>query len=1018
MPVGNTNFNADDFDDEELLDNVPAGILREYRDAYCTEALIKGCPELFLGTAWIKASQLRVFLRERGSSIRKPYIITSSPPPIPSRDLSPEPRVKTEVKPEPDFDFTIPSPKSRRGTPEVIEISSDEDEDQEAPATYKASKRRNMPDLHHVPTDWQDPAIQSRFEVGNQQVTARKFVMRVEYLDKIPALWPVPRIPTAYVMDMNDPQFTVIVGEKTLTLDGLIKDKDQDCWEGTTGSMIQGTPYVYLAALGPEPIKCRRSRLTCRGSFHCSEIDESLLDVERYELDPASRDAIVAAQAKTRTEEGTQPIDYVIAFYNLCQKSCPGVDHNGDRCPGTAMIRNKKMRAHRYLEIPDNVDTKLLAQVLKKGVFDITPEAGSKDCSRVISAHIGHKNKECPHSHYKNGKPVRGQIVRRMCEAFREIFVPVDEDIRFAVVLPDHTRPHNHPMPPAVKASHDVRQQYIKSVQAAGVLGATVKLIDNAPTTKALFGGKAPGLAHPSLQVGRLKRDLIRGQKIVTSPEGLGVPVEVDTTFKRAYGTLNEWEMVIWCAAASRLVTIARVYTDHTDTPHYKAIFDLFQEVVLELTNKPLAFKRLTPGGNLICLNVDMESAQVLGACQSLAATIDTEHSGLVSRAPEDIAPFILRLCYAHVKRPILDFKGLVSAAEFQRMMEFPYLSTQEELDEFSEWCLASPHDKIYNWWQHKIKNVWVLPAIIPFLSKITDSDWITTPSTTNAGEAQHHWTNQHTGTSLSIVEAVESTRVLDLKASNEIQQTLQTGIAINPHNDLLTRMGRGTQRTANAARKLRAASDRDAHAAQLQDELSAEKAQRKQSQQRSRALQAELAATRTTGKPKQRKPIVSSHAEDASSCGRPKKKRRLGGSDREAAQLDPSAVEVSTAVNPALPPPFDDITPHLNSLEYFLPSRSADDDDDDYDNMYKPQLSLHNGLDPYDDPIASGLDHFLNPFSTPTAPAIHSADAPLDLWTTFPLNNPADPGPSRHSYTMDVHRQGEPDVYSFKTSY
>lgn len=41
------------------------------------------------------------------------------------------------------------------------------------------------------------------------------------------------------------------------------------------------------------------------GAFVCERVDEQLLNVVRRDLDPASRDAIFAAQRQTRREEGT-----------------------------------------------------------------------------------------------------------------------------------------------------------------------------------------------------------------------------------------------------------------------------------------------------------------------------------------------------------------------------------------------------------------------------------------------------------------------------------------------------------------------------------------------------------------------------------------------------------------------------------------------------------------------------------------------------------------------------------------
>ena len=41
------------------------------------------------------------------------------------------------------------------------------------------------------------------------------------------------------------------------------------------------------------------------GSYVCERVDERLVNVKRRDLDPASRDAVFAAQRQTRREEGT-----------------------------------------------------------------------------------------------------------------------------------------------------------------------------------------------------------------------------------------------------------------------------------------------------------------------------------------------------------------------------------------------------------------------------------------------------------------------------------------------------------------------------------------------------------------------------------------------------------------------------------------------------------------------------------------------------------------------------------------
>lgn len=72
----------------------------------------------------------------------------------------------------------------------------------------------------------------------------------------------------------------------------------------------------------------------------------------------------------------------------------------------------------------------------------------------------------------------------------------------------------------------------------------------------------------------------------------------------------------------------------------------------LELTGKPVAFKRFMKGGNLLAMNSDMEAAQVLGAARSFLKSNDPEYSKLTNDTPaEQVAPEFIKLCVTHAKR-------------------------------------------------------------------------------------------------------------------------------------------------------------------------------------------------------------------------------------------------------------------------------------------------------------------------------------------------------------------------------
>ncbi|KAJ7202643.1 hypothetical protein GGX14DRAFT_653941 [Mycena pura] len=125
-------------------------------------------------------------------------------------------------------------------------------------------------------TVWLVPYVSSAFLEVNQSFTsdARTFVERIEYLTEIPTLFP----------DGN-----------VISVEVLAKIQDSDCWKGPSGA---GDPTVDVTFVpGEPPITCRRKRKDCKGCHHhCSQLDDALVNVTRYELDVASRDFVLEAQ--------------------------------------------------------------------------------------------------------------------------------------------------------------------------------------------------------------------------------------------------------------------------------------------------------------------------------------------------------------------------------------------------------------------------------------------------------------------------------------------------------------------------------------------------------------------------------------------------------------------------------------------------------------------------------------------------------------------------------------------------
>jgi len=94
-----------------------------------------------------------------------------------------------------------------------------------------------------------------------------------------------------------------------------------------------------------------------------------------------------------------------------------------------------------------------------------------------------------------------------------------------------------------------------------------------------------------------------------------------------------------------------RIYLNKFDAASYKLMFDFTQELVQTLTERPLSFRRLRSGGNLLAMNVDMEIAQVQGFGASILQTNDAEYSKINTEDPAEIVQYLVKLCHVHVKR-------------------------------------------------------------------------------------------------------------------------------------------------------------------------------------------------------------------------------------------------------------------------------------------------------------------------------------------------------------------------------
>ncbi|KAG6886951.1 hypothetical protein C0992_001483 [Termitomyces sp. T32_za158] len=75
-------------------------------------------------------------------------------------------------------------------------------------------------------TQWHDPKVTSTVIKQKTHVTSSLTVKHIEYLTVIPSLWPIPKIPTAFIVDLCDPNYKIFHSDGILySPDALIKNK-------------------------------------------------------------------------------------------------------------------------------------------------------------------------------------------------------------------------------------------------------------------------------------------------------------------------------------------------------------------------------------------------------------------------------------------------------------------------------------------------------------------------------------------------------------------------------------------------------------------------------------------------------------------------------------------------------------------------------------------------------------------------------------------------------------------------
>ncbi|KAJ7142783.1 hypothetical protein C8R44DRAFT_726114 [Mycena epipterygia] len=678
------------------------------------------------------------------------------------------------------------------------------------------------------------------------EITKQFHVSEIRDIDEIPSVWTVPRPDDGedfvYRLDITHRSQDWLNDKKEpLSMAAIIKSEDQDSWGGGSAGATNKAKATKVAAL--DGVLCQVAKHECQGVYVCSELDISLLENhERYEPDDEEMRELFEAERVVNVRETSSVAIRAAAFYKeIHTRLCTFRDANGVLCNGDPVYRKLKEmnfdgkfgfigcqnyragdpRGHRFITIQRDVQEDLLRELLaNNGVFQSDMNIDSE--TAVSYTHIDAKQ-----------QVIQGTIIHRKCNTIIRIFSPLDRLDRRAIV--HLSGAHNHPKFPSRKVSRKGKEAYRDAIAAAGVMGLTVLKCDSAPTTSKVFGGKIPGAYDPALSNTRIKRKLIQEMKTADNPHGLGIEGVLyyqkqmcslphgkqyiwkvasefgeeiiitmlpylanrihlakaslhDNTYARVHGVWKEWEVVIWDHRVDHRVSIGRIYSQHETLAVFMKMWPGLFDTIAHITESEVKINFIDGEGlKAILVDGNKPQANALGAW--LVNRNKPHLSGVHERNPKLILPKVLRTCIFHVNRKFSEMATVVPDEPMGRIRRSPYLKTQEELDDFVQWAKTCEYKVVRDWIKDKDSIPWFFPSINEFLSDIPKDDWYLTPGDTNLNESAHPFTNQHTGTNLSILEAIQAAYKLDLEVEARLRAIEENCVLVNhlntkPHRD------------------------------------------------------------------------------------------------------------------------------------------------------------------------------------------------------------------------------------------
>ncbi|CAG8545530.1 9615_t:CDS:2 [Cetraspora pellucida] len=221
---------------------------------------------------------------------------------------------------------------------------------------------------------------------------------------------------------------------------------------------------------------------------------------------------------------------------------------------------------------------------------------------------------------------------------------------------------------------------------------------------------------------------------------------QVDLTFKRVHGKINEFEFNEFDSNHNIILTYARIFTNISTATSYQRMFKAVIETVNELCKQKVQIKHIHNDGWRVILG-DLDIAQAKGLALMLVDLDPTKDW-------ETHLKYIFKSCRVHYKR-----KSKLSNNLKNLMYELLTANKDRVVDIFQEFA-TSDEDGALEWGNYYMKP-WRLASLNYNYSNIAEEDWHSAGENTNAAESAHADANRE-GTQISLLLAIRKGKRLD----------------------------------------------------------------------------------------------------------------------------------------------------------------------------------------------------------------------------------------------------------------